>query len=390
MYQVVNFKTPQIIFGNGTVSQVGQEAKKLGASHVLFVTGPNVYKTGHADNVIRALRAESIQVEVSIQGRETTEPTTSIAEEVAGTAKRIKADAIIGMGGGSVLDVSKMASALLTNPLRVRDYFGKEKVPNRGISTIMIPTTAGTGAEVTKHAIFLDEETNVKKAVASSNLLPDVAIVDPLLTVSCPPNVTANSGIDAFIHAAEPFVSKAANPITDAIALRAIRLITRWLGPAYGDGQDLEARYYMSLGSLMAGLVLNNAGTSLVHALAYPIGGEYHINHGLSLAPILLSCFEYIMVSRQEKFVQMAEAMGEKVEGLSEREAAKMALVAIEHLLRKLNLPTCLPDVNVTDRSRIAEWAVAAHSEQRLLARSARQLSVEDIEIIYGNSFGRN
>ena len=194
---------------------------------------------------------------------------------------------IIGLGGGSILDVAKMASALVINPGKTEDYFGKEKVPRRGKPTIIVPTTAGTGAEATKHAIFLDRKSNVKKVVASANLLPNVAIVDPVLTVSCPPAVTASAGIDAFIHSAEAFLSKNANTITDALALESIAIITRWLGPAFADGQEMEARYQMSLGSLMAGVVLNNSGTSLVHAMAYPVGGEHHTPHGVTLSALL-------------------------------------------------------------------------------------------------------
>ncbi|MBS3975383.1 MAG: iron-containing alcohol dehydrogenase [Syntrophomonadaceae bacterium] len=387
MYQTINFRTPTIIFGMNTFEQVGIEAKKLGASRVLLVTGPNVQKTGLADRALSLLKAESIEVELNIQGRNTPEPSAYIPEEVALVAREMKADVIIGMGGGSVLDVAKMASALLTNPLRVRDYFGKEKVPNRGKPTIMIPTTAGTGAEVTKHAIFLDEETSVKKAVASMALLPNTAIVDPLLTVSCPPVVTANAGIDAFIHAAEPFVSKGANPLTDSIALRSMSLIAESLGPAFADGENLDARYNMALGSLMSALVLNNSGTSLVHALAYPIGGEYHVPHGPSLTCLMLACFDYIMVAAPERFALMAEAMGENITGLTTREASGLSLVAIRNFLKKLNLPVSLTDLDITDRSRVDQWAIAGHAEQRLLSNAIRKLSVEDVKIIYQNSF---
>ena len=387
MFKTINFLTPSIIFGMNTFNQVGKEAKKLGAKRVLLVTGPNVQKGGYVEKIVALLKEESIEVEVSIQGRSTPEPTTDIPENLSKVATDLKIDLIIGMGGGSVLDVAKMTAVLMVNPLNVRDYFGKEKVPNRGIPTIMIPTTSGTGSEVTKHAIFLDESINVKKAVASSMLLPYTAIIDPMLTVTCPAIVTANTGIDAFLHAAEPFISKGSNPLTDNIALKAISLITRWIGPAFADGENLEARYNMSLGSVMAGLVLNNSGTSLIHALAYPIGGEYHVPHGPSLTCLINSCFEYTMVAKQEEFALMAEAMGENITGLPTREAAKLALTVINDLLTKLNLPSSLTDLNITDRSKVDQWAIDAHSEKRLLSRSARNLSVQDIKNIYNNAF---
>ena len=387
MYQVIPFATPSIIFGMDTINQIGQQAKKLGAGRVLLVTGPNVKEAGILDKTLGFLKAESLDVEVNIQGRDTPEPATSVVEDTAEVARKGKFDVIIGVGGGSILDVSKMASALVINPGKTKDYFGREKVPKRGKPTIIVPTTAGTGAEVTKHAIFLDREVNVKKAVASLALLPNVVIVDPMLTVSCPPHVTAAAGIDAFIHAAEPFLSKNANPITDALAIDSIKIITKWLGPAFADGQNLDARYQMALGSLMSGIVLNNSGTSLVHAMAYPVGGEYHTSHGVTLCAILLSCFEGVLMAKEEKMVRLAEAMGEPIQGLAPRKAARKALDAIRHLLKSVDLPVSLGDLNIKDKSKIGYWAVEAHKEQRLLSRSPRILSVKDIEKIYEKAF---
>jgi len=387
MFQTIPFHTPSILFGMDTIQQLGKQAKKLGGGRTLLVSGPNVKEAGILDQALSSLKAESVDVEVNIQGRDTPEPATSVVEDTAEIARRGKFEVIIGLGGGSILDVAKMASALVTNPGKTKDYFGPEKVPLRGKPTIIIPTTSGTGAEVTQHAIFLDREVNVKKAVASSALLPNVAIIDPMLTVTCPPGVTASAGMDAFIHAAEPFLSKNANPITDALALEAVSIITRWLGPAYADGKNLEARYYMALGSLMAGMVLSNAGTSLVHAMAYPIGGEYHTSHGVTLSAILLACFEGILMAKQDKMVLLAKAMGEPVEGIPPREGARRALDAIRHLLESVNLPTSLKDLNITDKTKIPRWGVEAHKEQRLLSRSPRILSVRDIEKIYERAF---
>jgi alcohol dehydrogenase len=383
MYQIIQFNTPSILFGMDAIDQLGRQAKKLGAGRTLLVTGPNVKEAGILDRALSSLRTESIDVEVNVQGRDTPEPATSVVEDTAEVARKGKFEVIIGLGGGSILDVAKMASALMTNPGKTKDYFGPEKVPRRGKPTIIIPTTSGTGAEVTQHAIFLDREVNVKKAVASSALLPNVAIIDPMLTVTCPPRVTASAGIDAYIHAAEPFLSKNANPITDALALEAVSIITRWLGPAFADGKNLEARYYMAMGSLMSGMVLSNSGTSLVHAMAYPVGGEYHTSHGITLSALLLACFEGVLMAKQEKMVLLAKAMGEPMDGLSAREAASRALDAIRHLLQSVDLPVSLRDLDITDKTKIPKWAVEAHKEQRLLSRSPRVLSVKDIEKIY-------
>ncbi|MDP1993014.1 MAG: iron-containing alcohol dehydrogenase [Syntrophales bacterium] len=388
MFQNIVFQTPTIIFGIDAVKQIGEQAKKLGAGRVLLISGPRVQKAGLLDKAVSFLKAEGITVEVNIQDRDTPEPATEVVEGTAAIAKKGNFDVIIGFGGGSILDVSKMAAALVTNPGTTKDYFGKEKVPKRGTPTIIVPTTAGTGAEVTKHAIFLDREINVKKVVASSNLLPNVAIVDPVLTVSCPPSVTASSGIDAFIHSAEAFLSKNANAITDALALESISIITKWLGPAFADGQGMEARYQMSLGSLMAGVVLNNSGTSLVHAMAYPVGGEHHTPHGVTLSALLIACFEYVAVAKTEKMAALARAMREPIDGLAPREVVERVLDAIHHLIKSVDLPASLTDLGISkEKTNIHQWAVEAHKEQRLLTRSPRVLSVEDIELIYRNAF---
>ena len=388
MFQNIVFQTPTIIFGIDAIKQLGVQAKKLGAGRALLISGPRVQKAGLLDKAASFLKAEGIAVEVNIQDRDTPEPATEVVEDTASVARKGKFDVIIGLGGGSILDVSKMAAALVTNPGTTKDYFGKEKVPKRGTPTIIVPTTAGTGAEVTKHAIFLDREINVKKVVASSNLLPNVAIVDPVLTVSCPPAVTASSGIDAFIHSAEAFLSKNANAMTDALALESISTITQWLGPAFADGQDMEARYQMSLGSLMAGVVLNNSGTSLVHAMAYPVGGEHHTPHGVTLSALLIACFEYVAVAKADKMAALAVAMGENIDGLAPREVVERVLDAIHYLIKSVDLPASLTDLGISkEKTNIHQWAVEAHKEQRLLTRSPRVLSVEDIELIYRNAF---
>ena len=388
MFQNIVFQTPTIIFGIDAIKQLGEQARKLGAGRALLISGPRVQKAGLLDKAASILKAEGITAEVNIQDRDTPEPATEVVEGTAAVARKGKFDVIIGLGGGSILDVSKMAAALVTNPGTTKDYFGKEKVPKRGTPTIIVPTTAGTGAEVTKHAIFLDREINVKKVVASSNLLPNVAIVDPVLTVSCPPAVTASSGIDAFIHSAEAFLSKNANAITDALALESISTITQWLGPAFADGQDMEARYQMSLGSLMAGVVLNNSGTSLVHAMAYPVGGEHHTPHGVTLSALLIACFEYVAVAKADKMAALAVAMGENIDGLAPREVVERVLDAIHYLIKSVDLPASLTDLGISkEKTNIHQWAVEAHKEQRLLTRSPRVLSVEDIELIYQNAF---
>lgn len=387
MWQTIPFKTPKITFGMNSVAQLGNEARLLNAKKALLVTGPSVKGSGALDLVEKGLKEASIAFDIHVPERTTSEPTTDMAEATAGLITEKNADLVIGIGGGSVLDVAKMAAALTANPGKVRDYFGPGKVKNKGTKALMVPTTAGTGSEVTQHAIFLDLENNVKKAVASQIIMPDVAIIDPMLTVTSPRKVTAASGFDAWLHAAEPYVSKNANPITDVLALGAVRKVAANLGKAWSDPSDLDARYNMSLGCLMSGMVLANAGTSLVHAMAYPIGGEFHTPHGISLSVLLTACFKAIAAAKGERLVELAEAMGENVLGLSVREGVDVALDAMQHMLRSVNLPTCLPEIGITDKSKIKTWAQDAWNERRLLGRSPRDLTVGDIAAIYEDAF---
>jgi len=387
MWKEIKFVTPDIVFGMDAVSSFGEKVKSLKGKRALIITGPSVKSSGALDKVLESAKDAGIDFDVNVQKRTTPEPTTDLAEEVAQFIVDGKFDVIVGVGGGSILDVAKMSSVLTTNPGKTRDYFGPGKVKHKGLPTIMIPTTAGTGSEITKHAIFLDQENNVKKAVASSALLPNVAIVDPMLSVSSPRHVTSASGFDAWLHAAEPFVSKNANPITDSLSLQAVSMISKHLGVAWSDPNDLNARYHVSLGSLMAGMVLNNAGTSLVHALAYPIGGEYHVTHGISLSVLLISCFKAITASKGDRLVQIARAMGENVDGLPIRKGVEVALDAMAAFVKSVDLPISLEEIGIKDRSAVDQWSVEAWNERRLLGRCARDLTVEDIAAIYSDAF---
>ena len=206
---------------------------------------------------------------------------------------------------------------MMTNEGDIQDFFGVDNVPKRGLPTIMVTTTSGTGSEVTRMAVFTDRDANLKRVVSAQNILADLAVVDPNMTQSMPPAVTAATGIDAFIHAVESYVAVNASPLTDNIALEATRLISENLGPAFARGGDMAARYNMALGSLMAGITLNNAGVGAVHALAYPVGAEYHLAHGPALTVIFPATMRSISIACLTKYRNLAEAMGINVEGLA-------------------------------------------------------------------------
>jgi len=384
MFQTMRFRTPVIIFGMNTVSQLGEEVKKLKGENVFIITDPGVVQAGLLEKVIEPLQKEEINY--TVFDRVEPEPPIDNLLEAHKMAKANRVDTFIGLGGGSSLDMTKVVSALMTQTADVRDLFGVEKVRQPGLPTIMLPTTSGTGSEVTRMAVFTDKAENLKKVVSSHAITPTVAIVDPMLTITMPPKVTASTGIDAFIHAVESYVAINASPLTDPLAWEATRLIAENLGPAVANGQDLQARYNMTLGSLMAGITLNNAGVGVVHALAYPVGAEYHVPHGIANVVTFVQTMEYISIANIPKFVNLAKAMGEPVEGISPREAAVRGIKAMQDLAEKVGLPCRLRDIGA-DQKKIPSMATAAFKEKRLLGNTPRQLTEADLGKIFENSF---
>ncbi|MCF8103911.1 MAG: iron-containing alcohol dehydrogenase [Desulfohalobiaceae bacterium] len=384
MFKTLCLRTPSWIhFGMGSVSKVATEAKRLGGKHVMIITDQGIVNSGLLTRVTDPL--ESGGLEYSVFDQVEPEPSLQTLQEASKIAKENKCDLFIGLGGGSSMDTTKMVSALMTNDGRLQDFFGVDNVKKRGLPTMMITTTSGTGSEVSRMAVFTDKKANLKKVVSAQNILCDVAIVDPELTESLPPHVTAATGIDAFIHALEGYIAVNSNPVTDTIALEAIRLISGSLGPAFA-GKDREARYNMSLGSLMGGIVLNNAGAGVIHALAYPIGAEYHLSHGKALMPIFAESLREIAVSNFPKLKNIGLAMGLKIEHLSPLPAADAAIDGMVQLANRVKLPTALSDIKA-DKSKVQEWAQAAHGEQRLLGNTPVKLTLDDVAKIFERSF---
>ncbi len=384
MFQTMRFRTPVIIFGMNVVNLIGEEARKIGGKDVFIITDRGVVEAGLLEKVLDPLKNEKINFEVFDQVEP--EPPLENLMEAFRKAKSCKVDLFIALGGGSAMDMTKVVSAMMVQEADVRDLFGVEKVTKPGLPTIMVPTTSGTGSEVTRMAVFTDKAENLKKVVSSHALTASVAIVDPMLTVTMPPKVTASTGIDAFIHAVESYVAINASPITDPIALEATRLIAENLGPAVANGQDLRARYNMSLGSLMAGITLNNAGVGAVHALAYPVGAGYHVPHGVANVVTFAPTMDYISIANIPKFVNLAKAMGEPVEGISSREAAARGIKAMNDLAERVGLPCRLRDIGATP-DKIPSMAMAAFKEKRLLGNTPRQLTEEDLRKIFENSY---
>jgi alcohol dehydrogenase len=275
---------------------------------------------------------------------------------------------------------------LATNPGSAEDYLGIEKIPNPGIPKIIIPTTAGTGSEVTNVAVLSLKAAHTKKGIVSRHLFADVAILDPELTVGLPPAVTAATGMDALTHAIEAYVSRFAQPLTDHFALEAIRLIGASLRTAVHNGQDLDAREAMLTGSMYAGLAFGSAATGMVHGLAMPLGGRFNVPHGIANAVLLPYVMRYNLISSLDRYRDVAIALGERVERLSVRQGAERAIAAVEELSADIGIPSHLDDLSIP-KSAIAELASDGMSNVRQVRPNPRNVTYEGLVSILERAF---
>jgi alcohol dehydrogenase len=369
-----------IRFGIGAVNDLGAMVKQFGGSRVLLVVDPGVQAAGLTEAIIAPLA--QLKIPYTIYDQVTPEPGLKLADQGLKTAQKAKADCVVGVGGGSALDVAKAIAILLTNGGKAADYIGLGKIKKPGVPKIMIPTTAGTGAEVTFTAVFINEKTNAKAGMNGDPLYPDAALLDPSLTVSLPPHVTAATGIDAFTHALESYVSNQAHYISEMYAIEAIDLISHNLRPAFANGGNLAARSAMLMGSLLGGKALAMAGVGLVHAMAYPLGGMFNTPHGLANAILLPYVVEYNLIGNLEKYATVAEIMGYDTEGLSEREAAAMVVDAIHQLNSDVGIPCSLSDLDIP-RTDIPKMADIALTVTRPVENNPRRPSRDDVMAIY-------
>lgn len=373
--------TPNSYTGWGALIHLPDEIEGFGVNKVLLVTDPILHELGLTKKVIEPL--EKMKIQVVVYTKVVPEPPLAIAEELVSFVRKENIQAVVGLGGGSALDLAKLAGVISVQEGIVEDYLNltaTKKITHKGLPTILIPTTAGTGSEVTNIAV-LSLETS-KDVVTHDYLLPTVAIVDPELTISLPPKVTAATGVDALTHAIEAYVSKNASPVSDALALHAIRLISRSLETAVFEGTNKQARTDMSYASYLAGLAFFNAGVAGVHALAYPLGGQFHIAHGDSNAVLLPYVMGYIRSSCEEKMRDIYEALGHSVENLSANTASINCVDALQKLVEKVKIPSTLKGFNIPENT-IELLTEDATKQTRLLARSPMPLLKEDIRKIY-------
>ncbi|HPU77694.1 MAG TPA: iron-containing alcohol dehydrogenase [Thermosynergistes sp.] len=375
--RISSFCAPsRIVFGPGAVRQnLAAEVRSIGAKRVLIVADPNLVKAGMTESLNEALKGE---VEELLTFSEVLpEPPVDIPLKIADIVKEKGIDLIIGFGGGSSLDCAKGGAILATNGGHPRDYFGVNKVKKPGIPTILIPSTAGTGSEVTAVAVFDDPKQGAKFGIQSPFNYAKVALVDPEMTMTCPPKVTASSGMDALIHAVEAYTSKDASPLSDLLALPAIELIGHYLVRAYADGKNIEARTAMSLASLWAGLSFAQAGCAAVHACAYPLGSTYHVPHGLANSLMFVPVTKFNLISNYDRYGKIASLLGEETQALSLKEKAEKCVDAIVNLMKSLDMPLKLRDVGVKEET-LEKMGKDTMLQTRLLAHNPREVKEED------------
>jgi alcohol dehydrogenase class IV len=381
----------QIIFGPGAVRQLGDVVERLKIDRLLIVTDARLVEAGLLDEVQTAI-GHRATLDVFAGGEP--EPSLRAAEACVAHARASRPMGLVGLGGGSNMDLAKMAAAVLAHGGTPRDYLGEDKVPGPVLPLVCIPTTAGTGSEVSASGVFTDQDNHIKVGAMSNYLRPAFAVVDPRLTLTCPRKVTADSGIDALTHAIEAFTAvdnatfplppgqtslyQGRHPLGDCLAERAIAIIGANLVRAVENPSDLAAREAMSLGAMLAGLAFSNVGVALVHALEYPLGGVTHCSHGAGNGMLLPYVMRYNLPTRKRELARVAQLLGQDISGLDETAAAEHAVAAVQDLNRRIGIPARLREFGAT-REQIPDFAAKALGIARLIRVNPRVPTVPEI-----------
>jgi alcohol dehydrogenase class IV len=369
--------TPDCFIGSGAVRELAGALGSLEARKVLVVTDPGVIQAGIYEKIKTALTAA--QVRVQLFDRVKPDPSTTFVQTVAAEARRAGVDTVIGLGGGSSIDTAKMAAALAANTRDIGEYLGGAAFREPVLPILAVPTTAGTGSEATHIAILSDEEAQVKKGLVSVRIMPRYAFLDPELTLGLPPAITAVTGMDALCHAIESFTSVNASQYSEVLSLRAVELLNGHIVEAFRNGQSTLAREKMLLGSFLAGIAFANAGVTAVHAFAYPLGGMFHVAHGLANSLMLPTILRFNAGSTRERFELIGRVMGG---------TADTVVARVEELLGILQLPRNLAAIGIP-ADALEPMSRAVVQITRLLNNNPRKVSLEDARAIYREAYSR-
>ena len=345
------FRMPTVISGRGSSENIGVELKALGADRVFLVTDEVLWEMSILEKIVKSLKSEKLDFER--YDRLPSEPTTDFIREGTHRFLQWGANVILAVGGGTPIDTAKGISVMATNPGIITDYTTPNSIDRAGIPVVAVPATAGTGSEVTIYTVITDTETDNKLLFTSPCLMPKMAVLDPLLTVSMPKSLTAATGLDALTHAIEAYVSVKSQPMTDLLSLSAIRMLSANLPRAWENGNDIDARENNMLAAHQAGLAFGNASVALVHGMSRPIGAYFHIAHGVSNAVLLGPVTEFSISGNYGRYADIAEAMGINTSGMNDPEAANAAASAVTNLIIYLEVPNLI-ELGV-DKTRFLE-----------------------------------
>ena len=388
-----------IIFGCGALERLGPLVVRYGAKRVMVVTDSTLESVGVAKKVNDSLAPYCSDVEMFAGG--TPEPSLQLTDKCFSVAKLIRPEVLIGVGGGSNMDLAKVTALRLTHGGATRDYLGEDRVPGPVMPVVCVPTTAGSGSEVTGSVVLTDIENQVKVAILSNFLRPRAALIDPELALSCPAKVTAESGIDALVHAFEAYTAidyadakfpegeetlfPGCNPMGQMVAAQGIQHVARFLVDAVKQPDDLDARTGMAMAAMLGGLAFSNACVALVHAMEYPLGGLVHCSHGQGNGLLLPYVMRFNSPTRTNEFAQIAGWLGEEVNDKPVEQAAQQAVMAVERLNNEIGIPKRLSDIGVRSED-ILPMAEKAFSIKRLLRFNPRHVDLEDIVRIYSDA----
>ncbi|WP_167607166.1 iron-containing alcohol dehydrogenase [Maribellus sediminis] len=378
MGPIISIYNPsKLVFGADSFSSFVADIITSGAKRIFILTVSEILE--QVESGFAQIRNSGCEVAVNTDIRQ--EPSFDDYKKLLAKVDQFNPDAVVGIGGGSVLDAAKLIAATTGNEVKIEEFLKGNKKLNRNTQLICLPTTSGTGSEVSPNAIFFDPETGGKVGVIDPQLVPDAAYIDPMLTISVPPAVTASTGLDALTHCIEAYANRLANPINDLLAFEGIRLIGQNLKTAFENGNDVKAREKVALGSMYGGMCLGPVNTGAVHALAYPLGSNYKIAHGVSNAMLLPFVLEYNLEAAEEKYANVALALGVDDEG-NDKETALAGIQLIREMIRDFKIPGSLSDLNIGE-NEIEEMAHSALKIQRLLKNNVREVKLQDAIDIY-------
>ncbi len=383
------FRVPALMLvGSGAMEQVGEQCKKRGFQKALIVTDEIMRKIGLVNRMEDVLHRHDIQSVAYTDVN--SEPVVEFVQAGLEMYQEQRCDFLLALGGGSPIDTAKAIAVMVTNPGSIEQYKGIGKIENAGAPLVAVPTTAGTGSEATIYTVITDQKTDVKMLIGSPYLMPDIAVVDPLLTLSSPPGVTAATGVDALVHAIEAYVSVKKQPLADMFSLSAIELISQNIRQAWSNGNNQEAREKVMLGALQAGIAFSNSSVALVHGMSRPIGANFHIAHGVSNAALLAVVTEFSLIGDPVRYGHIARAMGENIDGLGYMDAADMSVLAINRLIEDIKVPS-LRELGV-DEEKLMELAPAmadAAIDSGSPANNPRKPTKQEIIELYARAYNQ-